>query len=67
MTIKIGDIVTWRSGKSITQSHMPIGIGGCTVLALGTTGAGEAAAKIRLPTIFNEEMNVLVADLEVPE
>jgi hypothetical protein len=64
--IKVGDRVTWRKGKSVTQKDGlrpdPIGSVGCVVLKLGTTNAGEPAALIRLAD--NREVGALLADLE---
>jgi len=75
-TIRVGDIVTWRQGKSASmkrpegQRHMPLGIAGCEVLAFGEDENGEPAAKIKLPSVFAAgydqiaEANAYLADLE---
>lgn len=74
MEIQIGDIVTWRHGKSAAmkspeeQRHVPLGICGCEVLELGAAENGEPAAKLRLPEFFaglsDDATNGYVADLE---
>ncbi len=66
MTIKKGDMVIWRQGKSrVGRRHMPLGIANCEVLDFGETAEGEPAVALRLPPIFNsEQVNALVSDLE---
>lgn len=74
MTIQVGDIVTWRHGKSQAERrepgrrHMPLGIAGCEVLVLGLAQDGRPAAALKLPPFFgglsDEACNGYVADLE---
>ena len=68
MTIKVGDTVTWRHGKSKATHHVPLGIAGCEVLELGTSTDGQPAAKLKLPPFFgnlpDDAYNGYVADLE---
>lgn len=69
MTIKVGDVVTWRSGKSSRKPGSrgePIGIANCRVLELGEAeGTGAPAAKLKLPAVMGgDEVGALVADLE---
>jgi hypothetical protein len=67
MTIKVGDIVTWRSGKSKSDKTLPMGIAGCRVLGFGVAENGEQAAMLKLPIGLHdlpEEYNAYVADLE---
>lgn len=72
MTIQVGDIVTWRHGKSKSKSKskttLPIGIVGCEVLELGTSEDGIPVARLKLPPFFgglpDDACNGYVADLE---
>jgi hypothetical protein len=68
--IKVGDVVTWRSGKGKKPGFEPLGIANCEVLALGHTAAdtGEPAALLKLPAVFGGETAAArVADLEKSE
>lgn len=71
MTIKIGDIVTWRQGMSKPgRRGFPIGIANCRVLDFGVSPDDEPAAKIKLPRQYlgehwPETVGALVADLEI--
>ena len=68
MTIKVGDVVIWRHGKSKSKTCLPLGIEGCKVLELGTAQDGQPAAKLELPEFFaglhKDACNAYVADLE---
>lgn len=68
-TIKVGDTVTWRHGKSKSKRNLPLGIAGCKVLEIGVGEDGEPAAKLKLPPFFGsltaDACNGYVADLEV--
>lgn len=68
MAISVGDIVTWRHGKSKSKGNMPLGIEGCEVLELGEAEDGQPAAKLKLPPFFgnlpDDACNGYVADLE---
>jgi hypothetical protein len=65
MAIEVGDIVTWRSGKSKAKKNVPLGVAGCKVLELGSTERGEPAAVLKLPPFFGvDTANGYVADLE---
>ena len=70
MTIKVGDIVTWRQGLSRSgRRGIPIGIANCRVLAFGTDAEDRPAARLKLPTQYlgpdwPETVGALVADLE---
>ncbi len=68
MTINVGDVVTWRHGKSKAKANMPLGIAGCEVLEIGATEDGTPAAKLKLPPFFDglapDACNGYVADLE---
>jgi hypothetical protein len=63
--IKVGDIVTWRSGKSKTKGFMPMGISGCKVIGFGEAENGKPAAT--LDTGRFGEVNAYVADLELEQ
>lgn len=75
-TVNVGDIVTWRSGKSrLGIKSKPLGIANCTVIDIGETATREPAAMLRLPKMFDEVLAkqglrpdwgvaALVADLE---
>jgi hypothetical protein len=65
MTFKIGDKVTWRSGKSKTKKLVPLGIANCEIVGFGTAENGEPAARLIMRGFSNEEFNAYVADLEV--
>lgn len=52
MNINVGDVVTWRSGKSKTKVGLPIGIANCKVVELGHAPGGEPAAMIQLPQVL---------------
>lgn len=66
MSIAVGSVVTWRSGKSrVGRTGMPIGIANCRVLQLGESDDGDPAARIKLPPVFHGEVvGALIADLE---
>lgn len=69
MTIKVGDMVTWRHGKSRAKGNMPLGIQGCEVLEIGVAEDGETAARLKLPPFFGglspDACNGYVADMEL--
>lgn len=52
MAVQIGDIVTWRHGKSKTSTGLPLGIVGCEVLEIGVAEDGKPAARLKLPPFF---------------
>lgn len=68
MTIKVGDIVIWRSGKSKNKTCLPLGIEGCEVLEIGTSTDDKPAARLKLPSFFDglpsDACNAYIADLE---
>ena len=71
MNIKVGDTVTWRSGKSKAKRHTPLGIEGCEVLEIGVAEDGQPAARLKLPEFFAglhpDACNGYLADLEPQE
>ena len=68
MTIKVGDIVTWRHGKYRAKpGFVPLGIVGCEVLELGVSEDGRPAARLKLPPFFGDlrdAANAYITDLE---
>lgn len=63
-TVKVGSIVTWRSGhENRPNGSQPLGIQNCTVLEFGEDDAGKPAASIRLPPPFDQTVGAYVADL----
>lgn len=68
MTIKVGDTVIWRHGKSKAKNCLPLGIEGCEVLELGESTDGQPAARLKLPPFFaglhGDACNAYIADLE---
>jgi hypothetical protein len=66
--IKVGDIVTWRHGRSnpkITARVWPMGVANCEVLGFEETPEGRKSAVIKLPPgLPLGRLKVLVADLE---
>ena len=69
--MKVGDVVTWRSGKSKAKGIMPLGIAGCEVLEISVAEDGQPAARLKLPPFFAalhpDACNAYVADLETEE
>jgi hypothetical protein len=68
--IRVGDTVTWRSGKSANKGIAPIGIANCRVVELSETATGQPAAIIKLPAAMIQGIgrvdmvSALIADLE---
>ena len=66
--IKVGDVVTWRHGKSKSKGFLPLGIENCKVLEIATAENGEPAARLELPEFFaglhKDACNAYIADLE---
>lgn len=60
MMIEIGDIVTWRSGKSKARKTLPIGVGGCEVVGFSTSGDGRPTALVKLPAFMRQDVPVAV-------
>jgi hypothetical protein len=70
MTLKVGDRVTWRSGKSKARKHIyPLGIANCEIIGFGVSEDGQPAARLKLPELFapTTECNAYIADLEARE
>jgi hypothetical protein len=71
MSIKVGDRVVWREGKSKPgRKGLPMGIANCHVLEIGETADGTPAARISLPMRlpdWPDATNVLLADLELSD
>lgn len=66
MTFKVGDIVTWRSGRSKSKETLPMAVAGCRIMAFGTAENGEPAATLQIPgfNLPDEECNAYLSDLE---
>ena len=71
MTIKVGDIVIYRAGKSTApKDFLPLGIANCEVIQLGEGPSGEPCAQLKLPQFYADKLNhgepvwSLIADLE---
>lgn len=64
MTIKPGDVVTWRSAAKPGSRNVPLGVANCRVLELGESEDGRPAAKIKA---MGQEIGALLSDLHIQQ